>query len=278
MNELGLEITRALPWFPHVSETPYVLVQVSDEHANAWADQIRDAVRRCYLTDALLQEREQELELDLPGTREARQAHIINSKLPDAGSTMAGDFGEILVYIYQATKAYPQVALGPKKWRLKQDRTKPAPRSDVVHFILPTWPTPSADDVILCAEVKTKSTNSSSSPIDEAIADCTKDRTSRLSKTLVWLRDRATGENMGNIQIPHLNRFINAIDHPAVTKCFRAVVVVCSSLVNAELIKAPAHASPDYTLVIISVPNLHAVYTAVFAAVRASNLTEAHTA
>ena len=206
-----------------------------------------------------------------------RQAQIINSKLPDAGSTMSGDFGEILVYFYQAAQAHQKVAFGPKKWRFKQDRTKPAPLSDVVQFILPTWPTPSADDVILCAEVKAKATNGTSSPIETAIADCAKDRTTRLAKTLEWLKDRAMGENMGAVQLAHINRFLNAIDYPAATKRFRAVAVVCSSLVDAELSKAPAEASPDYTLVIISVPNLYAIYTAVFKAVRESTLAESHT-
>lgn len=272
MNELGLELTELLTWFRHEKESPYVFVRVDDEYANGFVDTICDAVRRCYLSDDLLQERVLALEKELQGSPESRQAEIINSKLPDAGSTMSGDFGEILVYLYQATQAYPQIAFGPKKWRFKQDRTKPAPLSDVVQFILPAWPTPSADDVILCAEVKAKATAHTSSPIEEAIKDCEKDRTSRLSKTLLWLRERAMGEDLGTIQLAHINRFIKATDYPATTKCFRAVIVICSSLVKAELCKAPAKASPDYTLVIISVPKLFEVYTAVFGTVRSSTL------
>jgi hypothetical protein len=99
--------------------------------------------------------------------------------------------------------------------------------------------------VILCAEVKTKSTNGASSPIEEAIVDCAKDRTSRLSKTLVWLRDRAMGKSLGDVQIAQLNRFINAIEYPAAIKRFRAVAVVCSSLIEGELDKAPVEPSAD---------------------------------
>lgn len=278
MDELGFEITDALPWFPHERESPYIFVRVSNEHTDCFGDGLCHAVRRCYLTDYLLQERVRALEQELPGTPESRQAEIINSKLPDAGSTMSGDFGEILVYFYQAAQAHPQIAFGPKKWRFKQDRTKPAPLSDVVQFILPNWPTPSADDVILCAEVKAKATDGASSPIEGAIADCAKDRTSRLLKTLLWLRERAMGEDMGTVQLAHINRFINATDHPPTIKRFHAVAVICSSLVNAELSKAPTESSPDYTLVIISVPNLHDVYTAVFEAVRSSTLAEVHPA
>ena len=183
---------------------------------------------------------------------------------------MAGDFGEILVYVYQAAMAHRLVAFGPKKWRLKQDRTKPAPFSDVVHFILPSWPTATENDVILCAEVKTKSTNSSSTPIQHAIADCAKDRNSRLANTLVWLRERALNESLGTVTINHLDRFINATEYPRATKHFRAVAVICASLVENELLNAPQQTATDYTLVVITVPALQNVYSTVFQAIHES--------
>lgn len=271
MNELGLDLNQVLTWFPHEIGGPYTLVRVSAANANGWEVALRDAVRRCYLSDDMLRTRVQELEEELQGTFESLQTEVINSKLPDPSATMAGDFGEILIYAYQAAKALPKATIGPKKWRLKQDRTKPAPCSDVVHFILPTWPLASNKDEVLCAEVKMKST-SGGTPIQDAIADCEKDRTSRLSRTLQWLKERALTENLGEVQIAHLNRFINATDHPAATKRFRAVAVICENLVNAELPNAPQQASPDYELVVVAVPNLHAVYNAVFEAAKASTL------
>lgn len=200
----------------------------------------------------------------------ASKADLIAARLPDAGSTMAGDFGEILVYLYQASKEHPARALGPKKWRLKQDRTKPAPHSDVVHFVLPSWPSSSENDLLLCSEVKTKSTNGGSSPIKSAIEDSAKDRTSRLARTLVWLRERALFEPLGDVQLAHLDRFINATEHPAAKKRFRAVAVICKSLVNRELVDAPTEASPDYTVVVIAVPDLQKTYTEVFESARNS--------
>ena len=272
MDELGLDANQVLQWFPHERDEPYVLVRVSPENANGLVAALRDAVRRCYLTDELLESQAQALEAELQGTFETRQTAIINSKLPDPSATMAGDFGEILIFAYQAATALPRVAIGPKKWRLKQDRTKPAPCSDVVHFILPTWPAASAQDELLCAEVKMKATNGGSTPIQDAIADCAKDRTSRLSRTLQWLKERAMTENLGEVQLAHLNRFIDATDHPAAIKRFRAVAVICENLVNAELPNAPQQASPEYELVVVAVPNLHAVYNAVFEAAKASTL------
>ena len=261
-DDLDFDIGRALQWFPHTQDEPYVLVHVSEGHVRTWVDDLQILLRRCYITDALVEERAAKLGVS--------RSEILAAKFPDPGSTMAGDFGEILVYLYQAAKEHPQVAVGPKKWRLKQDRTKPAPHSDVVQFILPCWPTPSPLDVLLCSEVKTKSTDGTFAPIKVAIEGSTKDRTSRLARTLVWLRERALIEDLGDISIAQLERFINTTDHPAATKRFQAVAVICSSLVAAELSDAPTEVPASYEVVVISVPQLYQVYNAIFDAARQS--------
>jgi Cap4 SAVED domain len=261
-DDLGFDFNNAAPWFPHAKNSPYVLVRVSDEHAKSWAQSLGVAVRRCYVSDAIINARAAE--------HGVAKSEIVASRLPGPGATMAGDFGEILVYFYQSAQELPKKAIGPKKWRLKHDRTKPASHSDVVHFVLPSWPAASADDILLCSEVKTKSTNSRGSPIQSAIEDCAKDRTSRLARTLTWLRERALTESLGDIELAHLDRFINSTPHPAATKRFRAVAVICESLVAKELKHAPATASKEYTVVVIAVPDLQKTYTAVFdAATRA---------
>lgn len=255
-EDLGFDFTLAAPWFPHTKEKPYVLVRVSDEHAKSWADALGLTVRRCYVSDSIVSAKAKE--------HGVSPTDIIAARLPDPGATMAGDFGEILVYLYQSAKAI--ASFGPKKWRLKQDRTKPAPHSDVLHFVLPTWPKASDQDALLCSEVKTKSTNGDSTPIQSAIDDSAKDRTSRLTRTLVWLRERALVESLGDVQLAHLNRFINATDYPPAKKQFRAVAVICKSLVADELKSAPKKAVPEYTVVVIAVPDLKDTYSAVFAA------------
>lgn len=262
MRDLSVDTAAIATWFVAEQQSPYVLIRVSDAHASAWAEVLVVPVRRCYIDDALL---------DNQAVRTGRpKSELVASKLPDRGSTMSGDFGEILVFLHHAA-AYPDVDLiGPKKWRLKQDRTKPAPYSDVVHFVLPTWPDPSDQDCILCSEVKTKSTSGDSSPITAAIADCKKDRTSRLAKTLVWLKERALFEDLGTTTVAHLERFIKATDHPPAQKRFRAVAVVCASLVDDELEDAPDEEPTDHTVVVIAVPNLKQLYEKVFDTVHAT--------
>ncbi len=257
-DDLGSVAAQALKWFHSTQRGPLALVQVDEESARVWLDELPTLVRRCYITDALLRERMER--------RHVSETDIIAACLPDPGATMSGDFGEILVYVYQAAEAFPQLAVGPKKWRLKQDRTKSAPHSDVVQFILPSWPIPSAADELLCSEVKTKSTSSAFVPIQAAIDGSTKDRTSRLARTLVWLRERLLLDDLGGVSIEQLDRFINATDYPEAKKRFRAVAVICSSLLTGELASAPTELLADCEVVVISVPNLHQAYSAIFAA------------
>ncbi len=262
MDDLGIDFVDVAPWFAHAQEQPYVLIRVTPENLALLAQRIGEPLRRCYITDA---------ELDAAALRhDLLRAEIVASRLPDAGSTMSGDFGEVLGYFYQATQALPADAVGPKKWRLKQDRTKPAPKSDVVHFIMPNRPDSSEEDAILCSEVKAKATCGDTTPIQSAIADCKKDRTSRLASTLVWLRERAMTTDLGDVDIQMLNRFINAVDHFPMVKRYRAVAVICNALVENELLAAPAVADPEFTLVVIAVPELKTTYTAAFAAAHAS--------
>lgn len=239
-----------------------MLVRVSDELAATWADLLGEPVRRCYIGDALLDDRAQ--------ATGRPKSELVAAKLPDRGSIMAGDFGEILVFLYHGAVESEAELIGPKKWQLKQDRTKPAPFSDVVHFVLPNWPESSAEDRILCSEVKTKSTPGASTPISSAITDCEKDRTSRLAKTLVWLKERALYDDLGTTTIAHLERFIKATDHPTPKKNFYAVAVICESLIGCELADAPDEQPSDHTVIVIAVPNLKDRYETVFDAVHAT--------
>lgn len=109
-DDLGFDFTLAAPWFPHSKEKPYVLVRVSDQHAKSWAGALGLAVRRCYVSDSIVIAKAKEHGVD--------KTDIIAARLPDAGATMAGDFGEILVYLYQrSTPDRVPVRRRTRSWR-----------------------------------------------------------------------------------------------------------------------------------------------------------------
>ncbi|EMI24619.1 Hachiman antiphage defense system protein HamA [Rhodopirellula europaea] len=221
------------------------------------------SIRRCYLSDhtlsALLDDNTSEQEL-------------IAACLPDRGATMAGDFGELLAYIFHLADNDALNLCGPKKWRIKIDRRKASPMSDVVHFALPTWPLASDDDQLLCSEVKVKSTKTKSRPISDALEDSRKDRASRLAKTLVWLRERTILGGDTDVNCDQLNRFIKAAENPAFSKSFNAVAVICNGLIEDELVADPPANDPHHQIVVIGVPELKETYQQVFEAVAQAGL------
>lgn len=263
LTETELQISHLCSWFENTNGSPYESVSMTSVQAEELTRLLGIPLRRCYVSDRVLNERVAALSMS--------HSEVLASKMPDAGATMAGDFGEVLAYLYHLARQHPRAFFGPKKWRLKQDRTKPAPHSDVVHFLLPSWPEASQEDELFCTEVKTKSTNGASKPISSAIADSQKDRTSRLAKTLAWLRERAIGEDLEDVSIENLNRFINATDHPTFRKSFYALAVICEDLVEDELQADPPSAPAGHNFILIVVPKLKEVYTAAFEAAARSD-------
>ncbi len=183
---------------------------------------------------------------------------------------MSGDFGEILAAICQASRVFPEQVIDPLKWRLKQDRLKASPYTDVLQMVLPKWPKSSEDDRLLCAEVKAKATRGGSKPLQTAVEGARKDRDRRMNKTLIWLKERALDTGLGDMTIDQLDRFIQSDAHSTFKREFQAVVVLCSSLVCAEIADINSFLSDDIPVVVIVVDDLKQTYQAVFEAVVAS--------
>lgn len=254
-DDLGLSFQVTAGWFSAELKASYRFVRVTPTQAAALPSALGMTIRRCYISDE---------KVNTQAVKYPPATKVISAALPDPGSVMSGEFAEILTYFYQGSTALPKVAVGLRRWHLKQDRNKAAPYSDVVHLVLPDWPNPSTQDAVLCSEVKAKSTKGKFEPIKKAMEGCETDRISRLAGTLSWLRERAiTGATEG-ATVDQLTRFIEPAGLPAVVKKFHAVAVVCESLVNEEIAKAPATPSPDYEVVVISVPKLKDTYEAAY--------------
>lgn len=238
-------------------------LEVPAAQAGSLAALLGLSIRRCYLSDNSISKLL---------SKDTSVQELIAACLPDRGATMAGDFGEILAYIFNLADNGDLNLQGPKKWRLKDNRRKPSPMSDVVQFALPNWPTASADDQLLCSEVKIKSTKSNFRPITDALDHSRKDRASRLAKTLVWLRERTILKADTDVTHEQLDRFIKAAENPTFSKRFNAVAVVCNGLIEEELEADPPAADPHHQIVVIGVPELKETYQQVFDAVALSGL------
>lgn len=248
--------------FVEISEHQYLLVKAKADDAEKWAELLGEPARRCYISDNMIAER-------AAATGELG-SHITKVKIPDAGSVMSGDFGEILTAFYLAANSLPAITIDPLRWRYKAQRTKAAPGSDIVQLLLPSWPEASADDRVICAEVKAKATTGAFDPIHKAGEGSKLDRAGRLANTLVWLKDKALSDGSDTVTTEQLDRFINLIDHPPITPDFRAVAVIDASMVDDEVAKGTMPHPDQCAMVVISVPELKKHYTSLFAAIVAS--------
>lgn len=96
---------------------------LDDEKLSHLEDFLCRAIPHCYISPSHLTER-----INVTGLS---AAEIVQNKLPDTGSVMAGDFGEIFTLFYLGNERGEAVRK-LRKWRFKQDRTKAAPHSDVI--------------------------------------------------------------------------------------------------------------------------------------------------
>ena len=245
--------------FVGVGASQYLLVKAKADEAERWAEMLGEPARRCYISDETLKER--------AAATGMNGSELAALKIPDAGSVMSGDFGEILSAFYIAARSLPVVTIDPLRWRYKAQRTKAAPGSDIVQLLLPSWPQSSAEDQIICAEVKAKATAGAFDPIQKAGEGSKQDRTGRLAKTLVWLREKNLTDGSDTVTFEQLDRFINAVDHPAISPDFRAVAVIDAGMVDDEIAKGTMPHPDNCALIVISVPELKRHYTALFAAI-----------
>lgn len=256
MKELGLDLAEVCTFFNETQSEPYVLVVIAEDRAAEWTELLGVPARRCYISDGQLRA--------IVDEKGHTYETVVQAVIPDEGSVMAGDYGEIITALYLASSAHPAEVLEPKMWRLKSRRTKASEGSDVVQLQLPHWPVASDEDTIMCAEVKTKSTNGASTPVKSAIEDSRKDRESRLLKTLVWLREKAIVGDLGTVELAHIDRFVKATDHPPAIREFRAVAVISSDLLEKELVDVTPPETSECTLVVISVPDLKSNYETLY--------------
>jgi hypothetical protein len=258
VRDLDIDLIRAKALFASVQQGPYVIIEVSEEAAVDMVKMLPSPFRQFYVSDDDLDEAHAKFQIS--------KKELIELKLPNAGSVMAGDFGEMLTAVMQGALEHPVEVIDPKKWRYKQDRTKPAPKYDVVQFVLPNWPDSSEQDRLFCSEVKAKALKGKSTPVESAISDSSKDRDGRLASTLSWLREKAIFA--GDVPtVEQLNRFIKADAHPQASFEYRAVAIISADLVISETSVITGQLLGDNVLIVVSIPNLKSVYTAVFDAI-----------
>jgi HamA len=210
------------------------------------------AIPTCYISETDLTARMNETPLSA--------SEILQNKIPDSGSVMAGDFGEVLTLFYlgsERTESLKKL----KKWRFKQDRKKAAPHSDVIIMHKASTEGPSTDDFVICAEAKLKSTASTFSPIEKSIEGYESDKTGRLARTLVWLKEKAI-DHENSDSIAFVSRFTDELLETSFEKKYRAVAIIDLDFLDDELLKGLnlPNQSDEFEVVVLGIKGLKALY------------------
>jgi len=248
-----------LSYFDHVNNGCFIL-KLQPKERDAFLSKLPNKYRKCYITDQKIEE----LLSRHNGNISAKK--IIQSKIPDPGSVMAGDFGEITAYFILKGKYLPIKLFGPKKWRWKNDRNKALLFTDVIMF--DRNDTPSEKDLVVLAEVKTKSTKRTKNPIQQAIEGVQKDYVSRFARTLIWLKDIYTSVAPNAARIEYLDRFINSQEdkYGKYTKHFKAVAIIDSSFLDNDLEEniEDLEIEDDFEVIVISIDDLKTAYESTY--------------
>src|SRR4030042_7030316 len=90
------------------------------DKAKLLEDYMVKQIPSCYISTQQLRNRIRETGLSA--------SDILSNKLPDPGSVMSGDFGELLTLFFLNSER-TEKTVPIRKWRYKQDRRKPVPHS-----------------------------------------------------------------------------------------------------------------------------------------------------
>lgn len=236
------------------------LFKLKSGERTKFLDSLPENYRVCYISDKKLKKRAE--------ANGQSQDDFILHVLPDIANIMSGDFGELLCY--EMAKGYldngKSNLSGPKKWRWKQDRNKPAPHSDILLFReKKKWSKRNLKgDEVIAIESKMKAVkNNGYSPLQKAMNGAKQDKLSRMAKSLDWYYDRLALD--GKLKTKEaINKFRNPSLYGEFKKSFKAVAIIDEGLFEDEIVKGIEDADEEIDIWAISIERLQEAYQTVY--------------
>ncbi|MGB3466995.1 MAG: Hachiman antiphage defense system protein HamA [Cyclobacteriaceae bacterium] len=246
--------------FDSVSVDSKLLFKLKPDQKDAFLASLPDAYRICYISDRLL--------IDKARANGETPEEFLKYVLPDPGNIMSGDFGELLCFLLskEFLKNEKSHIGGPRKWRWKQDRNKPAPHTDILLFRVKDKISKGnhQDDEVIAIESKMKATKSKSThPIQDAIDGADKDRLSRMSKSLDWYNDKLALDKKPRLR-SILTKFRKPDEYGTFKKSFKAIAIIDDEFFEEEISKSVSDYSSDIEIWSISIGQLKEAYENVY--------------
>jgi hypothetical protein len=242
-----------LRFFSYIEKNGFQMYKLNISDTECFLNSITEEFRKCYILDKDLAEKSVKEGIS---KKEFLEQYI----LPSVGKIKSGDFGEILSCFF-VKEHYNQkdfILVCPRKLIWKIDRDKAMPFTDAVGFYREDTARTSGKDFVVSVESKMKATRSSVNKIQEAIDGAQKDKTTRLAKTLVWLKQKYARE--GNTQ---MSKFIERYSDPVAlgtfSKIYKAFVILDSKFEPSE-IRQSMNNNEGIIMIVVVMNNLKDIY------------------
>ena len=242
---------RMLEYFSATKKYDLKVYEISEDNINTLSDILPPLFLKCYASKK---------KISKASKNGVARREVIASYIPDKPNIMSGEFGEILSFHIMKDEYSKLNPYAPLKWRYKEAKNSPSPKTD---FILICHDV--NNDLVVAAECKTKATPRTKNPIEEAINGMRKDMLTRLTSTLIWLRDKAIQAGKTE-KIKILNKLLDPVIYGGFEKEFKAIAII-----DKDLFTEPLHTEDDisdlkfnFELIAIVVPQLKKNYKTIF--------------
>ena len=244
---------KILEHFDRTNAATHILYQLKKGEWGNLIGKLPVEFRKCYITDRVLE--------DLSDNNGISKSDFLEKYIiPDRGNIVSGDFGEIVSY-YAVKDNYQIKGInisGPKKWQWKHDKNKPVQGADAILFHIANPKKPTKKDILVSIESKMKAVASTDHRIQDAIIGASKDKKSRMAKTLSWLEERYAKDGEKD-KIKSIERFKDPATHGDYQKEFKAIAIVDKSLETGETGKAFTNID-NVCVIVFSIEDLKKAY------------------
>lgn len=244
---------KILQHFDRSNTATYTVYRLKKSEWNDFIGKLPVEFRKCYITDELLEQLGAKAGI-------SKSEFIEKYIIPDEPVIKSGDFGELLCYhaVIENFDAKGFLLFSPQKWQWKDSRNVAAPGSDAMLFHLPDVAKPTKKDLLVTIESKMKAVDSKEHRIQDAIDGATKDKKTRMAKTLSWLEEKFARQGAEDKR-KVVERFKDPATHGDFQKQFKAIAIMDSDFETYETTKAFTN-TENVTVIVFSIEQLKKAY------------------
>lgn len=244
---------KVLEHFDRINKEHHILYRLKKGEWGNLIGKLPVDFRKCYITDKALDELSKERGI-------TKSAFLLKYVIPDEPVIKSGDFGEILSYhvLIENFESKGLFLFAPKKWRWKDSRNLAAPGSDAIFFHVSNPKKPTKKDFLVTIESKMKAVNSKKHRIQDAIDGATKDKNTRMAKTLSWLEEKYARQGKEEKR-KLIERFKDPASYGDFQKQFKAILLMDSDFEADETGKTISN-TENVTVIVFSIDEIQKAY------------------